>query len=192
MLFSGVDYYTINPKGNVPGLVLDDGTVLNEGAAVLQWIADQNPGSVAAANGTTDRLLVQQALNYTASEVHGTVGHLFNPTLPAEVREYVTAAYKKKLTYVNDKMLAGKDFLVGNSFTIADSYLYIVLSWCPYVGMDLTAFPNLVKYTDSLNAHPKVSDSNAAASLPRFLFVPIRMSYPCPYPYPCRCISSWL
>ena len=136
--------------------MLDDGTILNEGAAVLQWIADQRPGVVAPENGTTARLLVQQALNYTASEVHGTVGHLFNPALPAEVREYVTTLYKKKLTYLNDKMLAGKDFLVGSSFTIADSYLMVVLSWCPYVGIDLTEFPNLVKYTEKLNAHPKV------------------------------------
>jgi glutathione S-transferase len=153
-----IDYYTINPKGNVPGLVLDDGTLLNEGAAVLQWIADQKPGSVAPENGTTARLLVQQALNYTASEVHGSVGHLFNPTIPAEVREYMTTTYKKKLTYTNDKLVGGKDFLVGSSFTIADSYLSVVLSWCPYVGIDSTEFPNLVKYTDKLNAHPKVSD----------------------------------
>lgn len=136
---------------------MDDGTLLNEGAAVLQWIADQRPGTVAPENGTSGRSLVQQALNYTASEVHGTVGHLFNPALPAEVREYITTLYKKKLTYVNDKMLNGKDYLVGTSFTIADSYLNIVLSWCPHVGIDLTAFPNLVAYTDKLNAHPKVS-----------------------------------
>jgi glutathione S-transferase len=164
----GADYYTINPKGNVPALVLDDGTLINEGAAVLQWIADQRPGSVAPVNGTTARLLVQQALNYTASEVHGTVAHLFNKTISAGVRAYLVTLYKKKLTYTNDKLVGGKDFLVGSSFTIADSYLYIVLSWCPYVGIDLTEFPNLVKYTDKLNKHPKVSDQPNKCHIPPF------------------------
>ena len=83
---SGVDYYKINPKGNVPCLVLDDGTILNEGAAVLQFIADQAPGTVAPENGSNGRYLVQNMLNYTASEVHAAIGGLFNPTLTPEVR----------------------------------------------------------------------------------------------------------
>jgi glutathione S-transferase len=84
------------------------------------------------------------------------------------VRAYLVTLYKKKLTYTNDKLVGGKDFLVGSSFTIADSYLYIVLSWCPYVGIDLTEFPNLVKYTDKLNKHPKVSDQPNKCHIPPF------------------------
>jgi glutathione S-transferase len=127
------------------------------GAATLQFIADQKPGSVAPENGSTARYLVQQVLNYTASEVHAGVGPLFNPTISAEVKAHVLASYKKKLTYVNDTLLAGKTFVVGESFTIADAYLMIVLSWSPYVGLDLAEFPVAAAYLASMKALPAVA-----------------------------------
>ena len=85
MTDSGVDYYSINPKGNVPCLVLDDGTILNENVATLPYIADQVPGTVAPAAGTQERAVMQNALAYVASEVHGTVVHLFNKELSADI-----------------------------------------------------------------------------------------------------------
>ena len=156
MTDSGVDYYTINPKGNVPCLVLDDGNILNENAATLQYIADLVPGKVAPLNGTVERALVQNALSYVSSEVHGTVGHLFNPALSAEMKEYISGKYATKLQYVNDHLLGKKHYLVGDAFSVADSYLNIVLSWCPYVGVDLTTYPNIVAYVERFNTHPKV------------------------------------
>ena len=153
---SGADFYAINPKGNVPCLVLDDGKILNENNATLQFLADMVPGKVAPANGTVDRALLQNALSYISSEVHATVGHLFNPTLSAEIRDYVAGKYATKLKYCNDVLLGSKTFLVGNSFTVADSLLNFILSWCPYVGVDLSPYPNLVAYVERFNTNPKV------------------------------------
>lgn len=159
---SGADFYKINPKGNVPALILEDGTILNEGAAVLQYIADQAPGTVAPENGANGRYLVQNMLNYTASEVHAGIGGLFNPTLTPEVKAYVMANYLKKIAYVNDNLLNGKEYLVGSSFTIADSYLYITLSWVGYVGVDLSPYPNVTAYYERIKALPKVVEAHAA------------------------------
>lgn len=158
---SGADFYKINPKGNVPCLVLDDGTILNEGAAVLQFIADQAPGTVAPENGANGRYLVQNMLNYTASEVHAGIGGLFNPTLSPEVKAYVLAGYLKKLTYVNDVLLVNKEYLVGSTFTIADSYLYITLSWVGYVGVDITPFTNITAYYERIKTLPDVIAAHA-------------------------------
>ena len=153
---SGVDYYTINPKGNVPCLVLDDGTILNENVATLQYIADQVPGTVAPVAGTQERAVMQNALAYVASEVHATVAHLFNKDLSADTRAYLVKKYASKLQYVNDHLLATKMTLTGTKFYVADAYLNIVLSWCPYVGVDLASYPNLIAYVERFNTHPKV------------------------------------
>ena len=146
---SGADYYAINPKGNVPGLVLDDGTLLNEGAAVLQWIADQAPGKVAPPNGTTQRYEVQNALNYIASEVHPSIGHLFYPN-NEEIKAYIKSKAAAKLTFLENNLIGDKHFLVGNAFSIADSYLYIALSWTQYVGIDLAPYPKVKAYFERI------------------------------------------
>eukprot|EP01035_Chromulina_nebulosa_P005265 gene5265-7141_t len=122
---SGVDFYTINPKGNVPTLVLDDGTILNENAATLQYIADLAPGKVAPVAGTVGRSVLQNALSYISGELHGAVGPLFNPTISAEVRDYSLKKVADKLKYINDVLVKDKKFVVGDSFTVADAYLYI-------------------------------------------------------------------
>ncbi len=157
---SGADYYAINPKGNVPGLVLQDGTVLNEGAAVLQWIADQAPGRVAPQNGTTGRYLVQNALNYIASEVHPSIGGLFAPNSD-EVKAYIKSRAAVKLAYLENTLIGNNNFVVGDSFTIADSYLYIVLSWTGYVGIDLTPFPKVKAYFERIGGLENVKAAHA-------------------------------
>jgi glutathione S-transferase len=157
---SGADFYTINPKGNVPALVLDDGTVLNEGAAVLQWIADQAPGKVAPENGTTGRYLVQNTLNYIASEVHPSIGHLFYPNSDA-IKDYIKSKAATKLTYLENTLIGDKKFVVGDSFTIADSYLYISLSWTAYVGIDLAPYPKVKAYFDGIGALENVKAAHA-------------------------------
>ena len=117
---SGADFYAINPKGNVPTLVLNDGTVLNENTAILQYIADQAPaGSIAPANGTVARAVLQNVLSYVSTEVHPSIGGLFNPAHAEDVKKHYRELSAKKLTYLNSTLIGDKNFLVGNSFTIA-------------------------------------------------------------------------
>mmetsp|Transcript_3020 Transcript_3020/g.7005 ORF Transcript_3020/g.7005 Transcript_3020/m.7005 type:complete len:205 (+) Transcript_3020:55-669(+) len=156
---SGADYYSINPKGNVPCLVLDDGTVLNEGAAVLQYIADQAPGTVAAENGTSERYLIQNALNYVASEVHASFGPLFGP-LSEEAKAAQIVKLGTKFSFIEKNLLGGQ-FLVGGKFSIADSYLYICLSWAAYLGVDLAGYPKVQAYFAGIHALPQVAAAHA-------------------------------
>jgi len=160
---SGADYYGINPKGNVPTLVLPGGVTLNEGAAVLQYIADQNPKSeLAPANGTVDRYVLINTLNYVATEVHKAYGPLFNPTNTAEQKAYYLSNLEKKFDYLEKHELNGdKKFLLFNHLTIADIYLYIVLSWSPYVGAKLESRSILKKYFDGIASHPSVVNAHA-------------------------------
>jgi len=161
---SGKDFYTINNKGNVPALVLDDGTVLNEGAAVLQWIADQAPGKVAPDYRTRDRYLVQQVLNYTASELHTAIGSLFNPAQTDATRPFFQKLIEKRLTHTDNHVVNGKKFAVGDSFTIADSYLYIVLSWTKFLNIDLTPYPNVKSYFEGIKSLDFIQKAHASMS----------------------------
>ncbi|KAJ3252368.1 hypothetical protein HDU77_005194 [Chytriomyces hyalinus] len=160
---AGSDFYAVNPKGNVPTIVLADGTVLNENAATLQWIADNAVTPVGAKNGTSERYLLQSKLSWISSELHGTVGGLFNPTISAEVREYITAKSYDKLKFLNDVELAdGRKYFVGSGFTVADSYLYIVLSWSPYIKLDLSKYPKVEAYFKNIAELPFVKEAHAA------------------------------
>jgi glutathione S-transferase len=158
---SGTDYYKINPKGNVPCLVLQDGTMLNEGSAVLQYIADQAPGKIASEYGSNERYLVQNMLNYVASEVHSSIKNLFCSSLSPEMKDYFMTAYLKKLKYVDELLLDGHDYLVGSSFTIADVYLYINLTWVGYIGVDLSPYKNISTYFDRMKAIPAIVEAHA-------------------------------
>lgn len=157
---SGVDYYTINPKGNVPAIVLDDGLVLNENAATLQWIADQVPGSVAPVAGTSARYELIGALSYISSEFHASIGPLFYPA-SEEVHSYVREKLAKKLTYIETSLVGHRQFIVGNSFTIADAYLYICLTWAPYVKLDLTPYPNTKAFVERIGGLENVKAAHA-------------------------------
>jgi len=159
---SGADYYKINPKGNVPALVLADGTLLNEGAAILQWIADQNPKSgLAPANGTTGRYVVQNHLNYIASEVHASCGPLFNPALQGDAREAAAKKLQSKYEYLEKNAFAdGRKFLTGDQFTVADSYLYIVLSWHPYLKQSLDNYPKVKAFFERVKELPAVKKAH--------------------------------
>jgi glutathione S-transferase len=153
---SGADFYVINPHGNVPTLVLPNGVVLNEGSAVLQFIADAAPSSgLAPALGTVQRYQLINWLNYIGTEIHKSYGPLFNPANSADVKQWAATNLNTKLDRLNGE-LKGKSYVQGDKFTIADSYLYIVLSWSPYVGVDLTNFANLQKYFDGIKALPTV------------------------------------
>lgn len=165
---SGVDFYTINPKGNVPTLVTDSGDVLNENIASLLFIADQNPGSVGAAPGTPERHLLVNALSYIASEVHPSIGCFFAPGLAEDVTAYFRDRVSKKLAYLESNFIGEKAFVVGDSFTVADSYLYICLTWTKYVGIDLSGYPHVNGYLERIGnlenvkaAHARIATSPA-------------------------------
>jgi len=141
--------------------VLADGTLLNEGAAVLQWIADQAPASgLAPANGTSARYLLQAKLNYLASEVHASIGPLFNPALAGEARTAQVEKLNTKLKWMEEKELADKEFVVGGAFTVADAYFYIILTWTPYVGVEISK--SLQAYRDRVGSLDFVKAAHAA------------------------------
>lgn len=146
----------------MPALVLEDGTLLNEGAAVLQWIADHSAADsgLAPANGTNQRYVLQNHLNYLASELHASYGPLFNPTLSAEAKAAQQAKIATKLAYL-ESMLGEKHFLLGDVFSIADSYFYIIMSWSGYVGVDLAPFKKLAAFNERVKALPGVVAAHA-------------------------------
>jgi len=155
---SGVDFYTVNPKGNVPSIVLGDGTVLNENVATLSWVADQNlSAGLAPANGTQQRAHLLNTLAWIASELHPSIGGLFNPTLTADVKTFIKEKGSKNLTYL-DKQLLGTthQYLIGDGLTVADLYGHIVVGWTAYTGVDLAPYPNVVAWLKRIKENPDV------------------------------------
>jgi len=137
------DYWDVNPKGYVPALELDDGEVLTEGPAIVQYLADLNPAArLAPANGTFARVRLQEMLNYITSEIHKSYSPLFRPDVLPAVRDE-RLAYLRKRYALLERRLAGRKYLFGEQFTIADAYLFAVTSWARSVKLDLAEFPNL-------------------------------------------------
>lgn len=159
---TGDDFYKVNPKGNVPALVLEDKTLLNEGAATLQWIADNSaPGSdLAPANGTSGRYVLINTLNYLASEVHASYGPLFGPGTD-EFKAAQRTKLATKFTYVSDQLLGDNTYLGGDKFTVADCYMYVMCGWAGYVGFDIAAFPKIVAYQQRIAALDFVKEAHA-------------------------------
>jgi len=162
---AGDDYWATNRKGAVPAVKLDDGQVLTEAAVIQQDIADKAPAKkLAPASGTTERVRLQEWLNYIASEMHKGIGQLFNPAMPEDYKEAVKKGLAaKQFTYL-DKMLAGRDYLMGD-FTVADGYLFTVLNWTNFHKIDLSAFPNIVAYMKRVAARPAVQAAMNAEGL---------------------------
>jgi glutathione S-transferase len=161
----GEDLLTVNPKGAVPTLRLDDGDVLTEGAVIVQYIADQAGNTtLAPAPGTKERLKVQEWLNYIASELHKSFSPLFKPTTPDSYKAIVKANLDKQFAYL-DKTLAGKDYLTGKNFTVADAYLFTIMNWRHLHKMDISAYKNLATYLDRIGARPKVKEAMQSEGL---------------------------
>jgi glutathione S-transferase len=159
---SGQDFATINPKGYVPALELDDGALLTEGPAILQYLADRKPESrLAPANGTLERYRLQEWLAFINSELHKSFSPLFNPATPEQTKETARKTIARRLGYV-EQQLAGRTFLTGDAFTVADAYLYTVLGWTKHVGLDLAPFPNVVAFRERVDARPAVQAAQAA------------------------------
>lgn len=155
-LENGDDYLQINPKGSVPALGLDDGSVLTEGPAIVQMIADKvGGGRLAPENGTPERYRLQEWLNFISTDLHKSFGPLFSPVLADDAKAFFKDRIAKYLAYA-DKQLAGKDYLMGSSFTVADGYLFVILSWAERMKIDTSAFPNLNAYKARVGARPQV------------------------------------
>lgn len=162
---SGKDYWSINPKGQVPVLELDNGQRLTEGPVIVQYLADQKPGSgLMPAAGSIDRYRVQEWLNFVTSELHKTYGPMFRPTTPEEFKKLSREAIGRKLDLL-DKQLAGKQYLMGNKFTLADMYMFAILRWSPIVGVDLSKWPNVIAYANRVAARPKTAEALKAEGL---------------------------
>ena len=161
---SGDDYWAINPKGYVPALDTGKG-VLSEVAVICQYLADQNPQSkLAPAVGSFERYQLQEALNFAATEVHKQIGALFNPALTPEMRVVQTATAGRRLTTL-DKLLDGKQYIMGDQFTAADAYLFTVLRWAAVHKIDLGQWPNIQAYVERVGARPKVQEAMKSEGL---------------------------
>ena len=152
----GEDLNTLNSKGYVPVLRLDNGQTLTENVAVLNYIADLNPAArLAPPAGTIERYRLLELLAYISSEVHKNFGPLFYPALSEDVKKFARDNLKKRLDWL-DKALGSKPFLMGEQFTVADAYLYVVLSWTRHVGIDMATWPALKRHNDRVGARPQV------------------------------------
>jgi glutathione S-transferase len=153
---SGVDYFTINPKGYVPALQLDDGQILTEGPAIVQYIADQRPASkLAPPNGTLERYRLQEWLNFISTELHKQFSPLFNAATPEETKKVNRERIGRRLEWI-DKNLEVKPYLMGENFTVADGYLFVMLTWCKGTGVDLSKGSNLRAYFERVGSRPSV------------------------------------
>ena len=164
-LADGTDYYTINPKGYVPLLELDNGERLSEGPAIVQYIADQVPDKkLAPPAGTMARYRLMEWLNFTTSELHKGFSPLFNPAMPDAAKELARKKLSDRLAWV-DSQLAGKQYLMGDTFTVADAYLFTVAGWGQHVGVDTKPLANLSAYTARVAARPAVQEAMKAEGL---------------------------
>ena len=165
VLPDGSDYRKVNPLGYVPYLVMDDGTGLAEGPAILQYIADQAPATkLAPPNGTVPRYQLQSWLNFIGTEVHKNFGPLFNSAMPEEAKQIFTTNLLGRLKWV-DGELANKPFLMGSDFTVADAYLFVVTNWAQPLNVDLSPFKNLLAFRERVAARPAVQAAMKAEGL---------------------------
>lgn len=162
---TGEDYFAVNPNGYVPALELDDGSVLTEGPAIVQYLADQVPDKqLAPANGTLERYCLQSLLNFITSELHKSLGTFFNPAAPADWKEAVQGLLAKRFDYV-ESLLTKHDFVFSTQFTVADAYLFTILNWTRVLHIDITTWPHLAAYLDRIAQRPAVQQAMQAEGL---------------------------
>jgi glutathione S-transferase len=164
----GGDFLAVNPKGQVPTLVTDDGLMLTEGPAIVQWVADHSKAAqIAPAKGTQAHYKLLELLNYITSELHKSLGSLFNPAMPEDYRAFVKEGLLKKYAFV-DGLLAKTPYLLGDTFTVADGYLFNVTRWAGYaaIQLDLSGFKNLQAFNARMRERPSVQAAVAAEGIP--------------------------
>lgn len=164
-LQDGTDYYSINPLGYVPLLELDDGTRLREGPVIVQYIADQAPLKLLAPpNGTLQRYRLQEWLTFIGTEIHKGFSPLFKPNTPEEYKPIVRDSLLQRLQWV-DSQLEGKQYLMGDQFTVADGYLFTVTNWAKPTNLDISGLTHLAAYRERVAARPAVQAAMKAEGL---------------------------
>jgi glutathione S-transferase len=162
---TGADYRTINPKGYVPALRLDDNGILTEGPVIVQYLADRVPDrKLAPAAGTMERYRLMEWLNFITSEVHKSFGALFNPQTPEDWKAFVRGLLGQRFDFVAAQ-LKDRDYLMGNAFCVADAYLFAVLNWGQWTGIDIGNWPALKTYHARMAARPAVHAALVAEKL---------------------------
>jgi glutathione S-transferase len=162
---SGADFSKINPFGYVPALQLDNGEVLTEGPAIDQYIADLAPAKgLAPANGTPARYKMQSWLNFISTELHKQFGPMFSPATPEEYKKMLIEKIQNRIETVNAH-LAKQNFLMGDSFTAPDAYLYTVLNWAKYFNIGFDKWPAVRAFMDRVAARPSAQAAAKAEGL---------------------------
>ena len=161
---SGADFSQISPKGYVPVLQLDDGSLLSEGAAIVQYLADLNPVSgLMPIAGTLERYRLQAWLNFVATELHKIYSPwLFHPEYGAVMQQVAREKIAGRLAFVEAHLADEGPFLTGEQFTAADAYLFVIVGWSSYGRVDLTAYPYLRAFMQRVGGRPMVRESQAA------------------------------
>ncbi len=164
-LEDGGDYARINAKGYVPALALDDGTLLTEGPAIVQYLADRQPDAgLAPANGTLERYRLQEWLNFLTSELHKSFSPLFNPAAAEGWKQAARENIVRRFDLIAER-LGPNPYLMGERFTVADAYLFTLLNWCQWTGIDLARWPALRAYQARVAGRPKVQEALRAEGL---------------------------
>ncbi len=159
LLADGSDYYAVNPKGQVPALRLDDGSLLTEGAAVLQYVADRKPAAnIAPPAGTPERYKLQSALNFIATELHKLIlAQILDPTTPQEAKSHAREVFAPVKLALLARELENRDYMLESGYSVADAYVFFVLTLCPIAQVDLAPWPVLKTYYERLMARPAVA-----------------------------------
>ncbi|UXH38141.1 MULTISPECIES: glutathione transferase GstA [Pseudomonas] len=162
---SGADFYSVNAKGYVPALQLDDGQVLTEGPAIVQYLADQKPeANLLPPAGSLERARVQEWLNFIGTELHKTLAALFNPGISPQAKQKTLDTFGKRLGLVNTA-LHSQAFLTGQHFSVADAYLFTIVNWAPMLGIDLTPWPAVAQFHKRVASRPAVQKTLQAEGL---------------------------
>ena len=158
-LENGDDYLKINPKGQVPALVLDSGELVTEGPVIVQMIADQVAGkNLAPARDSAERYKLLEWLNFVGTELHKNFGPMFSPVLADDAKAFFKDRVMGKFKYL-DGVLAGRDYLMGKQFTVADGYMFTMLRWADGMKFDLSGLSNLMAYKARVGARPMVQQA---------------------------------
>ncbi len=158
-LENGDDYLAVNPKGQVPALMLDSGELVTEGPVIVQMIADKVAAkNLAPARDSAERYRLLEWLNFITAELHKNFGPMFSPVLADDAKAFFKDRVMGKFKYL-DGVLAGRDYLMGKQFTVADGYLFTMLAWADRMKFDLSAMPNLLAYKARVGARPMVQQA---------------------------------
>lgn len=163
--FKGGDFYKVNPKGYVPALELPNGEILTEGIVIMQYIADQKPeAGLMPKHDMFERYRAQEWLNFVATEIHKTFAPLWSDKTPAEMKSAIKETLATKFDLLEDH-LKTSHFLMGNQFTAPDAYLFTILNWSGFVGLDMTKWPKLMGFMERVKGRPAVQATLKAEGL---------------------------